>query len=132
ARGKSRVTVAQVRAVWLGKSIDKGLDGRQRILPRRERRHVCVCHLWQTHPQALIGAEKEQLVSLDRPAKHTAEILLPQRSLSCSFIVCKPIVGVERVIAEVFERRAVEGICARPRNYRNLSAGGPPELRREG
>src|ERR1700678_2737250 len=84
------------------------------------------------HSHAFIGAEKEQLVFLNRSAHHAAEIVLPQLGSRQSVSVGEPIVGIQLVVAEVLECRAVKRVRAGFCHYRDLSAGGTSIFRRKG
>ncbi len=64
--------------------------------------------------QALVGKEEECLAlqadstrNPERPSQRAAKIILPQGRLRLSEVVVEPVVGVECVIPQVVERRAV-------------------------
>src|SRR6202035_3355957 len=80
-------------------------------------------------PKPFIGEEEEGFVSADRAAKHTAKVILPLRRFGQTVEVRKPVLGVQHVIPEVFEQRAMESIGSGARHNRDLSTGRASELR---
>src|SRR5262249_52743382 len=100
-------------------------------LARRQRRHVRVSHPRLAHPQTLVGTEKEQLVLLDRATQDAAEIVLPQFGLWEPLAAGKPVVLVERVVAEVLERGPVHLVPASLRDDGYLRSWSAAEFRRK-
>src|SRR5262249_25370910 len=74
----------------------------------------------------------EQLVLNYGTAQNTAEVVLPQRWFFQVFVVGEPVVGIQHVIAEIFERGAMKRVRARLGHHRDLSAGSAPKLGSEG
>src|SRR5262249_6387309 len=81
--------------------------------------------------RTLVVEEKEYAVALDRPAQVPAELVPAQRRLSQSVLIGEEVVGVQLIVAEILEGRAVELVRARPRGDRHHAAARPPILRRE-
>src|SRR5580693_7039617 len=84
------------------------------------------------HQQPLIRSKEKQLVLYDRPAQYPAEIVLPQFRPCKAVGIGEPIVGVQFVVAEVFERGAVKGVRAGSGYHRNLRAWSAPIFRCKG
>src|SRR5215470_10946885 len=125
-------TVGTVATCRLGKRIQQRLDCRRRTLARVQRWDVAVCNLRLPYSQAFVGAEEEQLVFYDRAAEYSTEVVLPQRRLFQAFVIGEPVVGIQNIIAEIFERGAMKRVRARFGHYRDLSSGSAPKLRSEG
>src|SRR5262249_6708779 len=83
------------------------------------------------YPQPLIRAKEEQRVRSNRAAEGAAEITLSQLRLRQPGAVGKPVVGVERIVAEVPEAAAVKRVSAGFGDDRHLRAWRTPELRRK-
>ena len=86
---------------------------------------------WRTL-KPFVGAEEEQLVLLNRPAQHAAEIVLPQFGPRQTVGVCEPVVGIQLIVAEVLEGSPVKRVRAGLGDHRYLSAGSAPIFRRKG
>src|ERR1700679_1110370 len=112
--------------------MEQGLDGGGRILARGVGRLVCVRNMRLAHSHAFIGAEKKKLVFFNWSPTPAAEIVLPQLGSRQSVSVGEPIVGIQLVVAEVLECRAVKRVRAGFCHYRDLSAGGTSIFRRKG
>src|SRR5262249_26900752 len=78
-----------------------------------------------------VGKEKEGLVFDDRTTQHAAEVVHPLGRLLEAVEVHEPVLGVQHVISEVFEERAMEGVSSGARHDRDLRAGGATELWRK-
>src|SRR5882672_12091634 len=84
--------------------------------------------------QSFIRKEEECLVSNDRSAEHSTEVILTLCRFRKRWIICvpvEPIVGIQYVVPEILEDRAVKIVRSRSRHNRYLAAGSAPELRRE-
>src|SRR5262245_45075776 len=66
---------------------------------------------------------------VDRPAKSSAELILPKRGLRRRFLI-EIIPCVQGIVAEVFEQRPPKVVRARTSDKRNLRPWLPAELRR--
>src|SRR5205085_4128059 len=79
---------------------------------------------------AFIRGEEEGAVARERAAEAAAEVVLADGGALKAAAVGEPVVGVERVVAEVLEGRAVQLVRPRARGDGDLRAGRAPELRR--
>src|SRR5271165_5028563 len=110
ASRKCRRSIAQIGTVRQRKSFQQRLNGGRSVLTRNERGHVRVGDVGLAHSQPFIGPEEEELVLSDGPSQHAAEIVLSQLRPGEALGVGKPVVGIQLVVAEIFEGSAVKGI----------------------
>src|SRR5258708_269803 len=112
--GKASVELRQtcpgLRAVGDRIRVQKWLHRGWSLQPRRSVwDHGLLCR-GLAQPQPLGGEEEERLVLEDRPAEHTAKVILPLRGFRQIVEVHEPVPGVQHVIPEILEQRAMKSI----------------------
>ncbi len=116
------------RAVRQRKCVQQLLDGGGRTLSGLTRGHTDDAELWQREMEPFVGQKEERTASEDRPAQDSTDIMLVERRLLQTFPVHKPVVGVERVVAEVVEQAAAKPIGSRTCDDLHLRARHPTEI----
>src|SRR5262249_7303207 len=83
-------------------------------------------------PEPFVREEHEHPITLDRATDHATKVVLMFLRFRQPQTLHEVVSGIERIISEVFEDRAMELIASRSRHDRDLAAGHSPEFRRVG
>src|SRR5713226_4303379 len=121
-----------VRAVGQGVCVQERLHCGHRTLPRGKIGNIGQCGLRQTQSKPLIREKEEGTILQNWTAERSSEIILTLFWLRLAREIGKPVVGIQHVVTEIIEERAVKLIRARAGNDRNLSTWRATELRSVG
>src|SRR5262249_43333710 len=108
ARRKSREAASRLRPVRHRKCVQERLDGVRGREPRRKRRHLGHRGAGLIKPQPFVRNEEERSIPFERAAEHAAKIVLAFLWLREALSFDEIVSGIEGVIPEVLEERAVE------------------------
>src|ERR1700678_2637354 len=100
----------------LGIGVKKRSDRTGGRGPRKQGRYLDDRRFGLAQPCSFVRDEHEGLVLLNRSSQESAEVIVSFGSARLPRLVCKPIVGIENIIAKVFVDASVKIIGARDRS----------------
>src|SRR5260370_3664267 len=99
--------------------IQKRLNARHGCRPRSRVRHEGCGRMMQVLPEPFVVAEEKRLVLLDRPSRGSTK-LVPLKRRSGTLV--EEIRRIQRVVAQILERRSMPLIRSRSRHNHDLAA----------
>src|SRR5207249_6929917 len=109
-----RQAIVRFRSTGNWECVQERLCAGRSVCARSERRDFSRGDLWLTKAQPFVREEIKGVVPHQRTARHAAKVILTNRRPSQSLAICKPITGIERVVAKIIEHTPMKVVAAGP------------------